>query len=580
MTINGPATGQVAISGNSQSTVLEITVGASVDIVGLTIENGAATGSAGGGIVNLGTLTLTNSTITGNTAAQGQGGGIANSGTLTLVNSTVSDNTAPNGGGIANTGTMTVDNSAISDNTATANGGIYSSGTLTLTESILSGNTAFNGNGGVANYGGALTLVDSTVTGNTAAGAGGVGNYDNGSATISNSTITGNSAGIDAGIFNMATMTVIDSIVSSNVATQGNGGGIANGGDLMLVDSVVSGNSAQNDGGIVSTGDLILDGSTVSGNMALGQNSDLGNYGGTVLESAGAIVGNPTDPSTTSGATVTEPANSVSPVEPSDPIDRTRLTSMGIKGSADDFNTDITVSAVRTFHELNADAALLATPLLVEVGALAHGEFQTSGDWADAGLYDGATPAAGSIAFTGPRGIETADGMTPTDQTSEGGSLDGVLSIDHSTGHEVIDPNVNGRTANGLVHASRAAQVDASSGAVSFASANSGLVTGGHLARMSAPAEVTDLAAPAVAVELPVQSAQESRAEQEIRADAVGLLYQDTDMFTDWSAAEMAGFLLAPWLVIGIGPAEKRAAHLQALLKRGRKRFDDIPSEK
>ena len=67
----------------------------------------------GGGIYNLGTVMITNSTINGNTVGN-YGGGIANSGTLTITNSTVSGNSAFGthdgqlSGGIDNNGALTV----------------------------------------------------------------------------------------------------------------------------------------------------------------------------------------------------------------------------------------------------------------------------------------------------------------------------------------------------------------------------------------------------------------------------------------------------------------------------------------
>ena len=78
------------------------------NISGVTIRNGGKTDGFlnGGGIVNRGTLTLTNSTVSGNSAGSlGSGGGIFSFGTLTLTNSTVSGNSAGiHGGGISNTG--------------------------------------------------------------------------------------------------------------------------------------------------------------------------------------------------------------------------------------------------------------------------------------------------------------------------------------------------------------------------------------------------------------------------------------------------------------------------------------------
>ncbi len=574
VTISGPTTGQVAISGNNQSTVLEITLGASVDIVGLTIENGAASGSSGGGI--------------------------ANAGTLTLLNSVVSDNAASNGGGIANTGTLVIDNSTISGNAATDNGGIFNTGTLTLTQSLISGDTAFVGNGGVANYGGTLTLIDSTVTGNLAAVAGGVGNYENGAATIENSIVTGNSAGSGGGgIFNAATMTLIGSTVTSNEAILGNGGGIVNGGDLTLVNSVVVGNSAQIDGGIVTTGDLSLNDSVVSGNTAVAQNGDLGNYGGAVLQNAGTIVGNPADQNVANNATPTEPANPVSPAESAVGIDRQTLVSTGIGGNADDVATEITVIA---FAEQNAavsprldlpvetgiqapgadeTGSYLTTPLLVEFGALGTGELQGSNDWAEGGLNDGMAPNAGSLAFAWPDVTGTDAAITPMDQTLEGGSLDGGLRIVSSTGYQITNSDLNGHIVNGLVDPSGTPPMDVSSpiDTVSFAPANSGLVIGVHTPQMSDTAETNISAASAAPSESPAKIARESRVDQVILADSVDLIDPDSDFFTDLSAANMAGFLLAPWLVIGISSVEKKAAHLQALLERARERVEGIPNE-
>src|SRR5262249_57055732 len=85
----------------------------------------------GGGIVNAGTLSLTNSTLRGNTACgnnlicNGEGGGIFNFGALSLTNSTLRENTACRGGCGDSFG-----------------GGIFNLGVLSLTNSTLSGNTA------------------------------------------------------------------------------------------------------------------------------------------------------------------------------------------------------------------------------------------------------------------------------------------------------------------------------------------------------------------------------------------------------------------------------------------------------
>jgi hypothetical protein len=127
----------------------------------------------GGGIVNSGVLTLTNSEVTGN-GTLASGGGIYNTGTLTLIGSTIDNNQAAyngpgSGGGIDNEnhGTLTIVNSTIANNTSNGfpGGGIeMGSGTLTMTDSTVSGNTGDGG--GINNGGGTVTLANSIVSGN------------------------------------------------------------------------------------------------------------------------------------------------------------------------------------------------------------------------------------------------------------------------------------------------------------------------------------------------------------------------------------------------------------------------------
>jgi len=130
--------------------------------------NGGFPNNRGGGIFNLGTVTVSNSTISGN-SANSWGGGIYG-GTVTVNNSTISGNTADRGGGIFSWNTVTVTNSTISGNTASNGGGIHSS-TVTVNNSTISGNTANSRGGGIYNYG-ALTLNRSLISGNAAAGGG------------------------------------------------------------------------------------------------------------------------------------------------------------------------------------------------------------------------------------------------------------------------------------------------------------------------------------------------------------------------------------------------------------------------
>jgi len=123
-----------------------------VDISEVTIRHGNVPGDSGGGILNQGVLTLTDTTISDNSASRG--GGISSDNVLNGVNLTVSGNTANalGAGGISTgVGTVTFTNSTISGNTATSGdggGALISGSTATFTNRTISGNTATLGNGG------------------------------------------------------------------------------------------------------------------------------------------------------------------------------------------------------------------------------------------------------------------------------------------------------------------------------------------------------------------------------------------------------------------------------------------------
>ena len=116
VTIQGPATGQVTISGNAASRVFQIDGGTTVNLSELTITAGSA--SNGGGIADFGNLTLSNSMIT-NSTASGNGGGlyVSSTGSATLTGCTVSGNVAHDGGGIDNDhGTLSLSNTTVANN--------------------------------------------------------------------------------------------------------------------------------------------------------------------------------------------------------------------------------------------------------------------------------------------------------------------------------------------------------------------------------------------------------------------------------------------------------------------------------
>lgn len=119
LTINGG--GNITISGNNAVRVLQVLSGATLTLQNLTIANGSADRA---GVMNDGTLIITNSTFSGNNSTN-NGGGINNSsvGTVTITNSTFSGNTAANrGGGIfSSAGTMTLKNTIVANSTSGGN---------------------------------------------------------------------------------------------------------------------------------------------------------------------------------------------------------------------------------------------------------------------------------------------------------------------------------------------------------------------------------------------------------------------------------------------------------------------------
>lgn len=199
LTINGPGIFAITVSGNHASRVSVVNTGVTAVISGLTLTDGQISGN-GGGIFNLGNLTLNNVAVSGCVSGLG-GGGIFNNGTMTITNSTLSDNHA-------------------NDNNA-GGGGILSNGPLAITSSTLSGNSAARGGGIYTNNGGAsLSITNSTLSGNSAINTGG-GIEDFGTANISFTTLSGNSAGVNGGgiiVDASAILNIKNSIVANSTA--------------------------------------------------------------------------------------------------------------------------------------------------------------------------------------------------------------------------------------------------------------------------------------------------------------------------------------------------------------------------
>jgi FIMAH domain-containing protein len=240
LTIDG--SGQtITLDGGSSTQVLSVNSGVTFTLKALTIAHGSAFN--GGGLLNRGTMSISNSTFSGN--SDDLGGGIENNGTLTISNSTFSGNQATiAGGGIDNGGTLTISNSTFSDNSAGTGGGIENEvgRMLTISNSTFSGNSATGLGGGILNNDGTLTISNSTFSGNsvTAGSGGGLFNIG-GTATISNSTFANNSASGGGGLFNTGggTVNIAQSIVANNSAHLGANcfGGVVDNGYNLSSDS-------------------------------------------------------------------------------------------------------------------------------------------------------------------------------------------------------------------------------------------------------------------------------------------------------------------------------------------------------
>lgn len=228
----------VWISGNNAVGVFKVESGVNASFAGVNITKGTA--AEGGGIDNLGTLSISNCSLSFNTATStsSAGGGIYNgSGTLSVANSWIGNNQAPSatasGGGLYNqSGSVSITNSTISGNSAgpfaqwsggIGGGVVNEAGTLSITNSTVEGNLAGTSGGGIDNQS-TTSLANCTLSGNEAGSSGGALYNGSGSLSIADCTISGNSiwtnnaSGFAGGIDNTATATLQNSIVSNNSA--------------------------------------------------------------------------------------------------------------------------------------------------------------------------------------------------------------------------------------------------------------------------------------------------------------------------------------------------------------------------
>ena len=260
--------GESEIEGTGDGSVVTVNAGVTAVLSGLLIAKGTGTLSggarSGGGIFNLGDLTLQSVVVQKNEAVFGAGIFNQTRATLTMSNTIVQNNDAVGvaqtyGGGICNKfgGEITITGaSQVVFNKAANAGAIHNQGVLTISgKSILAANkVAFTG-GGIINDEGNITLDDSTIEANVAKGDGGGIFNANGTVLIrNNSEIGDNEAEDGAGIYNLGNLTVNDSAVTNNDAEE-LGGGIFNGGGTVNLQSstVFMNDAGETGGGIFNT---------------------------------------------------------------------------------------------------------------------------------------------------------------------------------------------------------------------------------------------------------------------------------------------------------------------------------------
>ncbi len=203
----------------------------------VVISDNSAT-ALGGGALNWGEMSITDSTISHNVVTNSlgdfAGGGIGNNGGVLVVTRTLvqeNHSGAGSGGGIDSYGLnapdetfVTIEDSQIISNTATYGGGLgIFGGNMTVRRTLIRGNVS-GGGGGLSNLDGILTVENSTVSANTAGSGGGI---------VS-------SFGFIIGATRLYNVTVADNVASD---VTGVGGGVW--GTLTLYNSLVAGNRVE-----------------------------------------------------------------------------------------------------------------------------------------------------------------------------------------------------------------------------------------------------------------------------------------------------------------------------------------------
>jgi hypothetical protein len=257
ITITGPGTDQLFVSGNDASRVFNIN-GADVTLADLTVTRGNIAGNGGGMYVSNGTVTLSGAQVVSNTATS-YGGGvyIQTSGFLTQTSGSIERNWANYGGGICAYGDAVLSGGQIVSNTASgsagAGGGMYIYGNVALSGVEIRGNSAENGGGMYTIINSEVTLSGGQIVSNTSVwNGGGVYVSSNSAFTQTAGSIALNRADYAGGgvyVYYNANFVLTGGEIISNTASQW-GGGVSLYSDLTLSGGKIAGNAAGTTGGV------------------------------------------------------------------------------------------------------------------------------------------------------------------------------------------------------------------------------------------------------------------------------------------------------------------------------------------
>ncbi|MBK7894040.1 MAG: Ig-like domain-containing protein [Candidatus Promineifilaceae bacterium] len=254
LTLTGPGSDQLTISGNNAVRLFDIAAGIPVSLTGLTLGNGRA--SSGGAIRSAGNLVIADAIFLHN-SANADGGALSVTGNLTLTNTDVLSNTASGeGGGVKVTGEMVVVNGRFQNNqSGSYGGGIHANTNISINGTQFVSNTAALYAGGVWAWANA-TIANASFSQNSATNLNAGAIYVRYDLALTDSTFSSNSAGQNIGaIWASRDASIVGSSFSGNSTTSGRSAAVQVHGSLWLTNTQwLSNQSALPGGALVYLG--------------------------------------------------------------------------------------------------------------------------------------------------------------------------------------------------------------------------------------------------------------------------------------------------------------------------------------